>query len=204
MIPKDWKGISIETFVKLYPTFKKGDLTNDEIIDIKIKQLSIIKGISYEDAELCSVKEAQEVKKLLELPLPTKIVSKFKIGKYTYRFNIDANNLKAGGYIGIMNSIKDYPIKNMHVTMFNLATPIKFNYLKGKWVEYNFKPNEVNDRIEDFKQMPISIAYPIAVFFLTLLKNLTENTPIYLTKKMKKMTKKLNEIKSDLKNSDGL
>ena len=140
MIPKDWSQITIEQFVKLYPTFKTEGMTDTQIIDNKIKQLSIIKGIDLKQAELSTTSEAKEVKTLLEQPFNDKIVKYFKHNGITYRFNTSANELNSGGgYIGVMNAIKDDPIKNMHVSMFNLATPVKYSWLRSKWVDYKFK-----------------------------------------------------------------
>jgi len=167
----------------------------------KQSQLSIIKNISFEDAENCTVKEAHKVKELLTKEMPTKIVEKFKLNGITYRFNIDANDLDAGGYVGVMNAIKDDPIKNMHVSIFNLATPIK-RTVKG-WVDYEFKHSEVGDRMNEFKKLPLNIAYPISVFFLNLLENLTPVMEDYLSKSLEKMSKELDKTKEDLLNGDG-
>ena len=204
MIPKNWKEVTIELFTKLYPTFKTEEMTDTEIVDNKIKQLSYIKGISLEEAEMCTVSEGNKVKELLALPIPTKIVKLFKLNGITYRFNVSSNDLNAGGYIGVMNAIKEDPIKNMHVTMFNLATPVKYSWWRAKWVGYDFNPSEVGDRLEEFKQLPISIAYPIAVFFLTLSKVLTPVTQDYLSQSLEIMKTSLKETREDLKSSDGL
>jgi len=203
MIPKDWKDITIETYTKLYPTFNTEDMTDTEIVDNKIKQLSIIKGISLEDASNCTVKEAEQIKALLETPLPTKIVKRFKHFGITYQFNIDANDLNGGGYIGIMNAIKDDPVKNMHVSMFHLAKPVKYSVWRSKFVPYEFAPSEVPKRMEEFKQLPISIAYPIAVFFSALSKALTGVTQDYLSQSLEILKKSLKETKEDLVNGDG-
>jgi len=215
MIPKNWDEVSVDLFVKLYPTFKNKDLGLNEIIEQKQLQLSMIKGISFKDAENCLETEAKEVKKLLDTPLPTKIVKYFSLpryktnletgekvsdGKTTYRFNIDANELNSSGYVGIMNAIKEDPIKNLHATLFNLATPV---YSLWRLKSYEFSNAEVGDRMEEFKQMPISIAYPIAVFFLNLSKALIPVTEDYLMESLRKMEKELIETKADLLDTDG-
>lgn len=203
MIPKDWSQITIEQFVKLYPTFKTEGMTDKQIVNNKILQASIIKGISIEEAKLTPISEGEEIVKLLEQPFNDKIVKYFKHNGITYRFNTSANELNSGGYIGVMNAIKDDPIKNMHVSMFNLATPVKYSWLRSKWVDYKFKPSEVSDRMNDFKTLPISFAYPIAVFFLTLSKNLTNVTEDYLSQSLRMMNKELTEIKEDLQSTAG-
>ena len=213
MIPKDWKGINIKQFIQLYPTFKVegvGDgvevdykVLAHRIIDNKAKQLSIIMNISEKEAMNCTNKEGHQVKLLLETPLPTKIVKTFRLKGIVYQFNMDANALNTGGYVGSMNAIKEDPIKNMHVSMFNLAKPVKYSWLRAKWIPYEFKNEDIGDRMKDFLDMPISVAYPIAVFFLKLSKDLTPVMEDYLKESLEKMSNSLDEIKEDLISTDG-
>ncbi len=203
MIPKDWSEINIKQFIQLYPTFDTKDMTDMEIIDNKVKQLSIIKNIALEDAENCTVVEANKVKLLLETPIPEKIAKTFRLKGIVYQFNTDANALSAGGYVGSMNAIKDDPIKNMHVSMFNLAKPVKYSWLRAKWIPYEFKNEDIGDRMKDFLDMPISVAYPIAVFFLNLSKDLMPVMQDYLKESLTKMEKSLDGVKEDLLSMDG-
>lgn len=203
MIPKDWSEINIKQFIKLYPTFNTEGMTDSEIVDNKIKQLSIIKDISLEDAENCTVVEANKVKLLLETPLPKKIVKYFKLHGITYEFNTDANRLNTTGYVGVANAIKEDPIKNMNVSLFNLATPVKYSWLRARWIPYEFKNHEVGDRMRDFLDLPVSVGYPIAFFFSNLLESLTEDMEDYLSKSMKEAITNLENAKQDLQDMAG-
>ncbi len=196
-----WNNITVEQYSKLYPTLKTEGMKDLELIDNAILQMSILKRITIEEAQYTTTKEVQEIQDFLKSPLPTKIHRFWKCNGIRYEFNIHADRLRGGGYIGIMNGIKDDPIKSLHLNLFNMCKPVKFG-LKG-WTPYKFQQYEIQDRIEEFKQMPISVAYPIAVFFLNLSKHLTESTPDYLTSQMKKMKNKLDEIKADLVSGDG-
>jgi hypothetical protein len=198
MIPKDWSGINIKQFIQLYPTFNNEGMTDTEIIDNKALQLSIIKNISLEDAENCTVIEANKVKLLLETPIPDKISKLFRLKGIVYQFNIDANALSTSGYVGSMNAIKEDPIKNMHVSMFNLASPVKYSWLRAKWIPYEFKNEDIGDRMKDFLDMPISVAYPIAVFFLNLSKDLTPVMEDYLKESLTKIQNSLDVTREDL------
>lgn len=191
-----WNNITVEQYSKLYPTLKTDGMTDDEIVQNTILQVSIIKGITEEEAEFTTIEETKKIQAFLRTELPTKIHRFWKCNGVRYEFNISAERITCGGYIGIMNSIKEDPIKNLHMNLFNMCKPVKLR-LNG-WKPYEFKQYEVSERIEDFKQMPISVAYPIAFFFLSLSKALIKDTPDYLSKQMMKMKKKLNEIEVDL------
>ena len=201
MIPKDWSQVTLEMYSKLHPTLITEGLSDLELVDNKINQVSILTGLSLKDAAYTPLTYMDSIRELLETPLPTKIHRRFKIGNHNYEFNIDANKLKQGGYIGIMDAVKDDSINNMHVTMFNLAKPIKASF-KG-WKQYDLEQHEVTDRLNDFKQMPISVAYPIAVFFLNLSKSLTKDLEDYFDRLMTSEKMKLEEIKADLLSGDG-
>lgn len=196
-----WNDITVEQYSKLYPTLKTEGLSDLELVDNTILQMSIIKRITIDQAQYTTTKEVKEIQDFLRSPLPTKIHRFWKSNGVRYEFNIHADRIKAGGYIGIMNGVKDDPIKSLHLNLFNMCKPVKLG-LRG-WKPYEFKQYEVTERIEEFKQMPISVAYPIAVFFLNLSKHLTKSTPDYLSEQMKKMTNKLDEIKADLTNGVG-
>lgn len=196
-----WNDITVEQYSKLYPTLKTEGMTDEEIVENTILQVSIIKGITEKEAEFTTIEETRQIQAFLRTPIPTKIHRFWKSNGIRYEFNIHADRIKAGGYIGIMNGVKDDPIKNLHLNLFNMCKPVKLT-VKG-WKPYEFKQHEVSERIEHFKDMPISVAYPIAVFFLNLSRNLTESMPDYLSEQMMKMTSKLDEIKADLVSGDG-
>ena len=196
-----WNDITVEQYSKLYPTLKTVGMTDEEKVDNAILQMSIVKRIPIEQAQYTPKLEANEIVKFLKTDLPTKIHRFWKSNGIRYEFNINAERIKAGGYIGIMNGVKDDPIQNLHLNLFNMCKPVKLT-VKG-WKPYEFKQYEVTERIEEFKQMPISVAYPIAVFFLNLSKSLTKDIPDYLSGQMTKMTTKLDEIKAGLVNGDG-
>ena len=201
MIPKDWSQVTLEQYAKLHPTLTVEGLSDLELVDNKIKQISILTGLSLKDAENTPLTYMDSIRELLETPLPTKIHRRFRIGRQNYEFNLDANKLKQGGYVGIMNAVKDDSIKNMHLTMFNLAKPIKATWLG--WKQFDFENHEVSERLEEFKQMPISVAYPIAVFFLSLSKDLINGSQDYLKTSLEKMNKALSETKEDLVDTAG-
>jgi len=149
-----WNDITVEQYSKLYPTLKTIGMTEEEKVDNAILQMSIIKRITIEEAQYTPKTEANKIIEFLRSPLPTKIHRFWKCNGIRYEFNIHADRIKGGGYIGIMNGVKEDSIKNLHLSVFNMCKPVKLG-LRG-WKPYEFKQYEVTERIEDFKQMPIS------------------------------------------------
>ena len=115
--------------------------------------------------------------------------------------DLDATQMTSGRYMSIMESIKQNPLDNIHTVLFNVAHPVKRTLTGFK--RYDFEPAELHKRIEDFKQMPISIANPMAVFFCNLSVALTSVSVDYSVSQMEIMNKEMNQLAEDLTDGDG-
>lgn len=200
-----WDDITIEQFAELQKTFKdKPDNIVDKL-NQRILQTSIITGKDLDEVERMTLKELDEIDKLIKTPLPTKLHKRFRINGIVYEFITNARELAGGQYMSIMESIKEDPFDHLHVVMFNISRPIKIT-LKG-FKSYEFEASEIPDRIEDFKKMPISIANPIAVFFCNLSKDLMISLQDYSLKNQEILTKRIKqmiqELEEDLQDGDG-
>ena len=116
-------------------------MTEEQILESTILQVYIVKVITDDEAELTTIEETKQIQAFLRTPLPTKIHRFWKANGIRYEFNISAERIDTGGYIGIMNGIKEDPIKNLHINLFNMCKPVKLR-LKG-WTPYEFKQHEV-------------------------------------------------------------
>lgn len=194
----DWSKITVEQFVKTQAIIKEDPVDELDLHAQKKLVAEIITGKSIEEIENMLMADIDNIYlECLTPSLPKKIVRRFKLNGIKYEFNLDATELTSGKYMSIMEAIKENPLDNLHMTLYNLSTPIKRNAIGG-FRRYNFEPSEVHKRIEDFKQMPITIANPIAVFFCNLSVHLTNVSEYYLLKKMETMTKEMNELSADL------
>jgi hypothetical protein len=174
-IPTKLEDVTIGTFIKI----AKLEHTDDPegILDRNIKVLSLLTGES-EDVflELTASQLATLVGKIAflnELP-EAKAVNQIKINGKLY--------LTAGQYIDLSEFIKN-PINNLHKIMATLYLPAKKTWY-GKLVVSKYNGKAHKERADEFyRYMPISVAYPAALFFYQVTKDLTTNIETYFINK---------------------
>lgn len=200
-LPKSWDEISLDAYSRLYPLIIEKPKTALEQVNLNYRRIMSVMDCEVEDVDTLTVDEVTKFNNLITSEMPTKIYKRFVVNGYKYEFNLDANTLNAGGYASIMSDIQDKPYNILYKIMFNIATPIKLTPLGYK--PYEFEKTDIHKRMDEFKQMPISVANPIAVFFCNLSKALTGVTEDYLSNQMKKMQTSLDHLKEDLQDTDG-
>lgn len=194
----DWNKITIEQFVKTQAIINQEPEDELDLHAQKKLIAEIITGKSIEEIENMLMSDIDNIYlECLTPSLPQKIVKRFKLNGVKYEFDLEATDLTSGRYMSIMESIKGNPLDNLHSVLFNIAHPIKRNAL-GVFKRYNFEANEVHKRIEDFKQMPIFIANPIAVFFCNLSRALTDVSVDSSLAKLNLMKREMEELTADL------
>lgn len=194
----DWNKITIEQFVKTQAIINQEPEDELDLHAQKKLIAEIITGKSIEEIENMLMSDIDNIYlECLTPSLPQKIMKRFKLNGVKYEFDLEATDLTSGRYMSIMESIKGNPLDNLHSVLFNIAHPIKRNAL-GVFKRYNFEANEVHKRIEDFKQMPIFIANPIAVFFCNLSKALTDVSVDSSLAKLNLMKREMEELTADL------
>ena len=194
----DWNKITIEQFVKTQAIINQEPEDELDLHAQKKLVAEIITRKSIEEIENMLMSDIDNIYlECLTPSLPQKIVKRFKLNGVKYEFDLEATDLTSGRYMSIMESIKGNPLDNLHSVLFNIAHPIKRNAL-GVFKRYNFEANEVHKRIEDFKQMPIFIANPIAVFFCNLSKALTDVSVDSSLAKLNLMKREMEEMTADL------
>ena len=162
MIPKSWDKITIEQFVELQDALDEKPKTDLEIVNNKILQAVILSGLTVEEVEELSLDELENVNRLLGSDLPQRIRKSFKLNGIRYKVIFDARKLNGSRYIAVMNTAKRGTIKGLHQVMYSISQPTKFGFRKKfpfiGYKDYEFKAYEVEDRINDFKQLTIDIA----------------------------------------------
>ncbi len=195
----NWSQVNIGQYQELHKTFEYEPANDIEIADLGILQASIVKGEEYAETEdYLTLGELENIKKFIVSDIPTKMVKRFKLNGIRYEFELDPTKLKGGSYMSLMKDLED-PYQNMHKIVFNFSHPINW---RGK--RYNFKPEEIHKRQEDFKLMPMDIANGLVVFFWNLSKVLTQDLEDSLNKNLKTMKMKTDKLAEDLKDGVGL
>lgn len=182
----DWSKVSISNYIEYYKSLS-WDSPKDVIqqLDQNIERVSYLTGQSYEEIEEYTASEiAQIIKDAQEMP--TTLYESFEFKGRKYRVDIDPTKYKAGRYMSVMNAVKDNAVENLHRILFIVCTEIDD---KGNEVEV--PDNEIAERMNDFKELPMLYANPIAVFFYSLCNELTNVTLQFLADQAKIATENL-------------
>jgi len=202
MRAKSWNDVTVNQFVKLHRTSKKEKEQDIEAIDLLTERASILKGVSNEDALNISLDELTAFGTLVKSPLPTRIYETYQLNGIWYEFILKPGELDAERHAGIMEAIKLDPIEGIAQTMYYLSKPFKLGF-KRKY--YKLDKSLIPETLKDFGNMPISVAYPMAVFFLKVSKACTSYLVGYSTEKLTQIKKQVEEAQIDLLSSmDGL
>jgi hypothetical protein len=198
-LPKKWSDISIKQFIEVSTLAQSG--LDD--VDLKVKLMSIFTGepeayflnLNYKQFnKLCN-----SVSFLNDLNISGKLIYNFKIDGVKFVVNPNISDLSTAEYIdlsGYMGS-KEKIQENLHKLLAIFIKP------KHKWFglkKVYMRRGEVAELL--YNKMPITIAYPMSVFFCELLNNSIKTTKDYLEKTMKKTMKKAKKA-GLLKNGDG-
>lgn len=202
MIPKNWDNVTIENFVGLQQALK--DEENDSKFDSLIKKICFLTGKSVEEVKQMDINQISKINKLLKTPLPTQLMTNFKLNGIRYRVILNARELTGERYTAIMNTAKRGTLENLHQIMFLISEPIKWGFRKKfpfvGWKSYEFKPSEVPERIKDFHKLPLKVANPVSVFFSQLSKDLTKAILDYSIQKVDQMNREAQDL---IESTDG-
>lgn len=202
-LPRDYSEVTIKQLIELKA------IDEDKTIDAEpaphltraLLRLSVFNDVPYEELESMPISELKDdIKKLGFLDtLPSdKKIEWFKCGGYWWKVNYDITKLSAGSYIDLDMYVKDPEkvLENTHKIMSLFCTPFK-------WLRKTKLPDEVMwDKLKD---VPVSVAYPLTVFFCNLFSNLIKSLPDFLQSESEKLMKEAKELQelhqlSSLKN----
>lgn len=207
-LPKNWNEVTVGQFIQLLPSSTKGMSETQQTAHV----LSVLSLESKEDIYKMSLEDIKKYNKKLEFlsqPLPQgKHKEQFKLLGKWYKVEPNANKLSGGQYIRSMQVLKDLANdpdtidKNLHLILANIIIPME---RKGfKLVQLTEYDNKELAQVF-FDALPISIAYPIIVFFCSLSNVLTDFMEDYSTAKITEVESQLLTIQKDLQSSsDGL
>jgi hypothetical protein len=199
--PKNWSDITIRKYIERVKLSRKSG-SELETIEQMIKLAAVTFECSEEEAANIGIDKLNQVNQLFKSEKPTKIVKEIRLNGQHFEFELNPNKLTANEYAGVMEATKDIDI-NLHLFLFHLARPYNYSWFRKKYIK--LEDHQTIELIDQFKDIPMSVANPIAVFFFNLSTEFTRILNDYSDQKLKEMNKLLDQTKTDLlKDTDGL
>jgi hypothetical protein len=198
--PKNWSDITIRKYIERVKLSRKSG-SELETIEQMIKLAAVTFECSEEEAANIGLDKLNQVNQLFKSEKPTKIVKEIRLNGQHFEFELNPNKLTASQYAGVMEATKDIDI-NLHLFLFHLARPYNYSWFRKKYIK--LEDYQTIELIDQFKDIPMSVANPIAVFFFNLSTEFTRILNDYSDQKLKEMNKLLDQTKTDLlKDTDG-
>ena len=206
-IPTKWEDVTIGNYINLRPVLNSKLNPIERVVNI----LAVLTGQKRDVIKNISLDQFKSIKKkmsFLETELPNKLKKKrFKIGGQWYEFKVDARKLLFGEYINTMEILQNAKddqeaiFNNLHHILTTICRPVKKTVFGWKHIKVDSELlRETSDNF--LNNMPITIAYPIGVFFYSHSGYLTKIIETSLTDLAKKMTKEA-KVELDLLKSGG-
>lgn len=206
-IPKSWDDITMGNFAAyLKLSGGKTRLAEDEIISLT-QRVATLLGITVDDARKISIEDVNKITRLVS-KLPTRLILSFKLNGKRYRPVIDARKLNGEKYAAVKLAQSRDPYETLPQVLFIISEQRKF----GIWRTWPFigyktvepKPEDVEQAIEDFKQLPVSVGWPMASFFLNVSRQLKDRLVGYSLDQLDKMTEEMISLRADLESDTDL
>ena len=190
--PKNWNDVSLKQLIEIEA------IRNDKSIDKEIYPditrslliLSLFTGIPYSEYEQIPLNKLQEeiskIKFLSELP-KTEVVRKFYHKGYYWKVNFDLKELTAQQFINHYELTKDSEkiFENANKLMAIYCVPQRF-FIKSKMTDER--------KQELMKDCPVSVIYPLVVFFCNLFPILFEGIKDYLNQADEFLTETMTKV----------
>lgn len=194
-LPASWHQIPISKFPVLYDILKDKDI---DPIDKEIRVISELTGLSVTTVENISLDGLRAlIKKVrfvfsMEVPKP---VNEFKHAGYVWKINYDVTKLSGKDFISLSkyNEGEDSTMQNLVQITSLFVKPYRKKWFK--LVEANLTEYEREDLIS---QAPVSVIYPMCVFFCKVLRDLLPVIQGYLENQEAKI---LNQIANELRHN---
>lgn len=194
-LPKSWDDVTLRHLIEIENIRNDKSIDKEPYADLtrNLLMMSLFTGIPYgfyEEMPLNELKEdIKSIEFLKELP-SDKPRKKFKCGGYSWKVNFDINELTANDFVEHYELTKD--------TTKVISNANKIMALYCQCYKYGFKKKlENKDKAEILKETPITVIYPLVVFFCNLYPTLLEAIKDYLSSADKILMKKLEEISQD-------
>jgi hypothetical protein len=201
-LPKSWKDITLSQYAAIYDLTQEQPDPNNSFWELEQQchLLSEITGIPYQT--LYASTPVSEVKRLykkvsfISAPPKSDPVQVFKMGGYKWHVQHDITKLSASAYIDLTEYSKEPHnlVQNAHNVLALFCTPYKFNWLKLKWQKVEM---DAKVKGELLQSCPVSVAYPLTVFFCNLWNDLIKDMVPYLNTIYQTMKTEADELMTE-------
>lgn len=222
-VPKNWNNVPLENFTHYMEYINEAPEDIQGRIDLIKKRSCAVLGCTVKEVEGLTGEQQNELKKLMLTPMPSRLLLSFKHKGKRYRpliyskdrkntkilevvkdiyekVGLDTKEFNGGKYSAFKGIQHRGTIKYLHQILFLCCKRV--NRL-GKEVE--LKPHEIEQGIEDFKTLPLEVAYPMFVFFLKVSERLKDVLNDYSKSQIAKIVEDMELLQADLEQDmDGL
>lgn len=190
-IPKGWSDVTIGQFQEINRLDKSDEL------DYLINLVSVLCNLEVDLVESLTLSQLQEIGQKMSFisTMPDKFINDFKLNGNHYIIDCNIAHISAGQYIDLQKYIEKGTEENLHNILTVFCFPSKRVWFKRKPLKYG-KGYSINALADEFKQVPFSVAYPLAVFFCKLLEKSIPVIKLYLEKELVKLEKKQKKLAS--------
>lgn len=205
--PKSWDDITMGNFAAyLKMSNGKTRLVEDDVA-VLTERVSALLGISVDDAKKIAIEDVNRITRIVS-KLPTRLMLSFKLKGKRYRPVIDSRKLNGEKYTAVKLAQSRDPFETLPQILFIISEQRKFGFRKKfpfiGWRTIEPQPEDIEQAIEDFKQLPVSIGWPMASFFLRTSKKLSYLLKEFSLNELDKLTSKMQSLQTDLESDTDL
>lgn len=206
-IPKSWDDITMGNFAAYLRISKDKPQDSDNQVTVLTRKVAALLGISIEDARKISYEDVNKITRLMA-KLPTRLMLSFKLNGKRYRPVIDARKLNGEKYAAVKLAQSRDPFETLPQVLFIISEQRKFGFRKKfpfvGWYTVEPEPEEVEQAINDFKQLPVSIGWPMASFFLNVSRQLKYRLKDFSLNELDRLTEQMQRLQADLESDTDL
>ena len=196
IVPKDWSKVNITQYEAVYEIMREPIKDELDRLTRYMTVLEIVSGKELDEIRKMPIDRLLKVKELLNTEIPSKIPEWIKLRDNYYKLITDPTKVDANRYMMIMNAVKSEKINQMLFSVF-----IPYAKILGKPIELDAE--QTKERLEHFKELPVTLAMPVKVFFCNVSKHLTEIILKFSEETLKGLNEKIKAQTDSIKNMAG-
>lgn len=199
--PKSWDDITMGNFAAYLKISKDKAQDGESAVDLLHRKYAALLGITVEAVKQIPIDRLNVISGFIG-KLPSRLILSFKLKGNRYRPVIDARKLNGAKYTAVKLARSRDKYETLPQILFIISERRKF----GLWKSWPFigyktiepKPEDVEQAVNDFKELPVSVGWPMACFFLNVCKELNNRLNDYSMSELDKMMKEMYNLLMDL------